>query len=58
MLVLYQDIIVSLHGVSVLVGFADRHLFCTSEDLIETFNSSASPYCTFSGSYIAVAIVE
>ena len=48
-LVLYQDIIVSLHGVSVLIGFADRSLFCTTEDLIENFNSPPSPYCTFSG---------
>ena len=48
-LVLYQDIIISLHGVIVLTGFADRHLFCTSKDLIETLNSPASPFCTISG---------
>ena len=49
MLILYQDIIVSLHGVYVLIGFADRRLYCTSEDLIESFDSTASPYCTISG---------
>ena len=48
-LILYQDIIVSLHGVNVLIGFADRRLYCTSEDLIESFDSTASPYCAISG---------
>ena len=49
MLVIYQDIIVSVHGLNIFIGFADRRLFCTSEDLVETYNSPASPYCTFSG---------
>ena len=49
MLVLYQDIIVSIHGINVLTGFVDRRLFCTSEDLVETYMSPASPYCTVLG---------
>ena len=48
-LVLYQDIIVSIHGVNVLIGFTSRQLFCTSDDLVETYNSKAGPYCTISG---------
>ena len=48
-LVIYQDIIISVHGVNILIGLADKRLFCTSDDLLETFNSPASPYCTFSG---------
>ena len=48
-LILYQDIIVSLHGVNLLIGFADRRLYCTSEDLIVSYSSPASPYCTISG---------
>ena len=51
-LILYQDIIVSIHGINVLTGFVDRRLFCTSEDLVETFTSPASPYCTVSGRHI------
>ena len=48
-LVLYQNVIVSIHGVNVLIGFANRRLFCTSDDLVESINSGASPYCTLSG---------
>ena len=48
-LILYQDMIVSIHGINVLIGFIDRRLFCTSEDLVETYMSSASPFCTLSG---------
>ena len=49
-LVLYQDIIVCVHGINVLIGFADRKLFCSSEDLAETlYSATASPYCTVSG---------
>ena len=51
-LVLYQDIIVSIHGINILTGFVDRQLFCTSEDLVETYKSTASPYCTVSGRLI------
>ena len=54
-LVVYQDIFISVHGVNVLIGFVDRHLFCSSDDLLETFNSPASPYCTFSGIYVLKA---
>ena len=50
-LVIYQDVFISVHGVNVLIGFVDRRLFCSSDDLIETFDSPASPYCTFSGMY-------
>ena len=50
-LVLYQDIFLTLHGITTLIGFIDRRLFCTSDDLLETFNSSASPFCTFSGKW-------
>ena len=46
---LYQDVIVSIHGVNVLIGFINRNLFCTSNDLVETLKSNASPYCTISG---------
>ena len=48
-LILYQDIVISVHGVNVLIGFIERRLFCTSDDLIETLDSSASPFCTISG---------
>lgn len=48
-LVLYQDILVSVHGVNIFVGFSDRQLFCTSDDLVEAYRSSPSPYCTISG---------
>ena len=48
-LILYQDIIVSVNGVSILIGFADRRLYCTSEDLTMSYSSPASPYCTISG---------
>ena len=48
MLVVYQDILISVHAINVLIGFADRRLFCRSDDLLETFNSSGSHYCTFS----------
>ena len=48
-LVIYQDVIISVHRVNILIGLADKRLFCTSDDLLETFNSPASPYCTFSG---------
>jgi hypothetical protein len=51
-LILYQDIIVSIHGINVLIGFIDRRLFCTSEDLVETYLSPASPFCTLSGRHI------
>ena len=48
-LILYQDIIVSLHGINVLIGFADRRLYCPDEDLIVSYESPATPYCTISG---------
>ena len=49
MLILYQDIIMSIHGVMVLIGFMDRRLFCnSSDDLIESYDSS-STFCTISG---------
>ena len=60
-LILYQDIIVSIHGVNVLIGFMDRRLFCTSEDLVETYMSSASPYCTLSGRFseeLSISIIN
>ena len=53
-LILYQDIIVSIHGINVLTGFFDRRLFCTSEDLVETYKSPASPYCTVSGRHVEI----
>ena len=49
MLIIYQDVSVSVHGVCVLIGLADRRLFCTSDDLVETFYSPASTFCTISG---------
>lgn len=47
-LILYQDIIMSVHGVSVLIGLTKRRLLCTSEDLLESYESP-SAYCTISG---------
>ena len=48
-LILYQDIIMSVHGVMVLIGFMDRRLFCTSsDDLLESYDSP-SAFSTASG---------
>ena len=48
MLVIYQDVVVGVYGVNIwLIRLADKCLFCSSNDLPETFNSLASPYCTF-----------
>ena len=44
MLVIYHDVVVSVYGVDIwLIGLADKRLFCTSDDLLETFNFPASP---------------
>lgn len=48
-LIIYQDVIISVHGVFLFVGFTDRSLFCSSEDLIESYQNLASPFCTLSG---------
>ena len=48
-LIIYQDVIISICGTVVIIGFADRQLFCTSDDLIESYSSKASPFCTFTG---------
>ena len=48
-LIIYQDVTVSIYGTVVIIGFADRQLFCTSDDLIESYSSKASPFCTFTG---------
>ena len=53
-LILYQDITVSVFGALILIGFMDRRLFCVSENLIKSYTSS-SHFCTFSGK-IAVAM--
>ena len=50
-LVVYQDMFISVHAINVLIRFVDRRQFCSSDDLLETFNSPASPYCTYSGMY-------
>ena len=48
-LILYQDVIMSIHGVMVLIGFMDRRLFCSSsDDLLESYDSP-SAFCTASG---------
>ena len=48
-LILYQDIVVSLHGVNLFIGYADRRLYCPDEDLIVAYEAPATPYCTISG---------
>ena len=47
-LIIYQDVIVSIYGLVVIIGFADRQLFCSSDDVIESYFSEASSFCTFS----------
>ena len=48
-LIIYQDVIVSIYGLVVIIGFADRQLFCSDDDVIGSYFSEASPFCTFSG---------
>ena len=48
-LIIYQDIIMSIHGIFTLIGFGDRSLLCSSEDLVESYNNPPSPFCTASG---------
>ena len=48
-LILYQDILVSVHGVNILIGYMDRRLFCPGDNLVEAYESPASPYCIISG---------
>ena len=48
-LILYQDIVVSLHGVNLFIGYADRRLYCPDEDLVVSYEAPATPYCTISG---------
>lgn len=58
MLIIYQDVIMSVHGIFVLIGFMDRRLFCSSEDLTESYQNPASPFCTISGNvYVQIDAV-
>lgn len=44
MLIIYQDVIVSIYGLVVIIGFTDRKLFCSSDDVIDSYFSEASSY--------------
>ena len=46
---IYQNAAVSVYGTVVLVGLVDRSLFCTSPDLITSFNQRVTPLCAISG---------
>ena len=47
-MVIYQDVIVSVFSLQALIGFMDRDLFCSSNDLLQTFQHS-TPFCKLTG---------